>query len=186
MSEASDRQLIDLLRTSLLNIATVESCTGGLLAHRLTQVAGSSEVFWGSWIVYDNSAKETQVHVPHELLTRHGAVSWQVAGALAEGGLKAMSRAIESTERAPSGGVLKTNRRVCVATTGIAGPGGGTTEKPVGLCYIGLAATGAPTQVIEVHAPSGASREANKAAFADAALSAVEKLVRQLPDELSS
>lgn len=104
-----------------LQVATAESCTGGLLAGRLTQVPGISAVFERGWITYANAAKTAELGVPAGLLARHGAVSREVAEAMARG---AQARA---------------GARVALAITGIAGPGGGTPEKPVGLVYVAAA-----------------------------------------------
>lgn len=102
-------------------IATAESCTGGLVAKRLTDVAGSSEYFLSGVVSYSNEAKTSLLGVPVELLAAHGAVSAEVAEAMARG----VKERIEST--------------IGLAITGIAGPGGGAESKPVGLVFIGLA-----------------------------------------------
>ena len=113
--------LLDLYRRAGLRIATAESCTGGLLAGRLTDVAGSSDVLERGFVTYSNEAKTELLGVPAVLIAKHGAVSAQVARAMAEGALA----------HGPA--------EVAVAVTGIAGPGGGTKEKPVGTVFIGLA-----------------------------------------------
>jgi len=102
-------------------VATVESCTGGLVAGALTAVAGSSAVLERGFVTYSNEAKSELVGVPAGLIEAHGAVSAEVARAMAEGGL-ARSRA-----------------DIAVAITGIAGPGGGTDSKPVGLVHFACA-----------------------------------------------
>ncbi len=102
-------------------IATAESCTGGLVAGLLTAVPGSSAVVERGFVTYSNEAKAESIGVPMDLIRQHGAVSAPVAGAMAAGALAA-SRA-----------------SVAVAITGIAGPGGGSAEKPVGLVHFGLA-----------------------------------------------
>ena len=165
-----ERDAIARLKASQSWLITVESCTGGLLAHRLTQVAGASEVFWGGMVTYHNSAKELLTKVPRELLIRHGAVSAEVAGALAEGGLHLLSDTMQSTGNESPG--------ACLSTTGIDGPGGGSLEKPVGLCYIGVAMSGMPTVVHELRAAAGLTREEYKNIFADTALN---QLINQLP-----
>ena len=104
-----------------LRIVTAESCTGGLLAALLTEVPGSSAVVERGFVTYSNDAKSEMLGVPAGLITQHGAVSKEVARAMAEGAL-GRSRA-----------------DVAVAITGIAGPGGATVTKPVGLVYFGLA-----------------------------------------------
>ena len=95
-------------------VATAESCTGGLIANRLTNVPGSSEAFTHGWVTYANEAKIGQLHVPAETIETYGAVSEETARAMAEGAL------------AESGSDL------AISVTGIAGPSGGTDEKPVG------------------------------------------------------
>lgn len=102
-------------------IVTAESCTGGLIAGALTDVPGSSEAVHGGFVTYANEAKERMIGVPAELLKAHGAVSEQVARAMAEGALQTTGVAI------------------AIAVTGIAGPGGGTEGKPVGLVHFGCA-----------------------------------------------
>ena len=103
------------------SLATAESCTGGLLAERITSVPGSSRYFLGGAVAYDNSIKTNMVDVPPMLIAQHGAVSREVAAALAEG--------IRDRCKSTLG----------VGITGVAGPGGGTEEKPVGLVYVALA-----------------------------------------------
>ena len=104
-------------------IVTAESCTGGLIASALTSVPGSSEAVYGGFVTYANEAKQTMIGVPETLIKEFGAVSEQVARAMAEGALKASEAAIS------------------IAVTGIAGPGGGTPQKPVGLVHFGCATT---------------------------------------------
>ena len=110
--------VLDLCRERGLTLATAESCTGGLVAARLTSVPGSSEVFQGAVVAYSNEVKATELGVSQALLDEHGSVSAEVAAAMAQG---ARSRL----------GV-----DVAVSVTGVAGPGGGTEEKPVGLVYL--------------------------------------------------
>ena len=112
-------------------IATAESCTGGLVAGLLTAVPGSSAVVERGFVTYSNEAKAEAIGVPMDLIVAHGAVSEPVARAMAEGALRA-SRA-----------------DVAVSVTGIAGPGGGSDAKPVGLVHFGLAAKDAPTRHLE-------------------------------------
>jgi nicotinamide-nucleotide amidase len=120
-------QLLDAYRARGLKIATAESCTGGLIAALLTAIAGSSEVLERGFVTYSNASKSEALGVPSQLLAAHGAVSAPVVRAMAEGALR-HSRA-----------------DVAVAVTGIAGPGGGSTAKPVGLVHLALARTGATT-----------------------------------------
>jgi len=110
-----------------VTIATAESCTGGLVAGLLTEIAGSSDVVERGFVTYSNEAKIEMLGVPEATLIAHGAVSEATARAMAEGAL-AHSRAA-----------------FAVSITGIAGPGGGTAEKPVGLVHFACAATGRPT-----------------------------------------
>ena len=106
-------------------LATAESCTGGLIAATLTAIAGSSDVVDRGFVTYSNEAKMELLGVPSALLAEHGAVSEPVARAMAEGAL-ARSRA-----------------DIAIAVTGVAGPGGGSADKPVGLVWFGLAQRGA-------------------------------------------
>ena len=133
--------LLDLYRRRGWMIATAESCTGGLIAATLTEIAGSSDVVDRGFVTYSNEAKTDLIDVPAVLIARHGAVSAEVARAMALGAL-ARSRA-----------------SVSVAVTGIAGPGGGSAEKPVGLVYIGLARKGQPEPLVERHVFDGRRHE---------------------------
>jgi len=151
-------------------LCAVESCTGGLIADRITEVPGSSDMFWGSIVAYENSAKEGLLDVPGHVLLRRGAVSPEVAQMLAESGLRNMKNAWAA---ARSTGRSVPQRFACIATTGIAGPGGGTAQKQVGLCYIALAVDNESATVREVHAPEGLGRTGNKQYFARAALELV-------------
>jgi PncC family amidohydrolase len=151
--------LIARLKSRAAWLCTAESCTGGLIASRLTDVAGSSDSYWGGWVVYDNSAK-TRLGVHARLLETHGAVSEPVAKALAETALADMRRVLTGSPR-------RATEFLALATTGIAGPTGGTPDKPAGLCWIACAtATGTRTARVET---GSADRLANKSAFADAA-----------------
>jgi nicotinamide-nucleotide amidase len=122
-----------------LSLAVAESCTGGLISHTLTNVPGSSAYFERAFVVYSNRAKEDELGVPRELLKRYGAVSAEVAQAMAEGVRR------------------QANTDYGVAVTGIAGPGGGTAEKPVGLVYIALASPG--DTIVERHLWRGSREE---------------------------
>jgi nicotinamide-nucleotide amidase len=113
--------VLDLCRARGLKIVTAESCTGGLVAAALTEIAGSSDVVDCGFVTYSNEAKQSLVGMPLAVLKQHGAVSKETAAAMAAGALK-NSRADLS-----------------VAITGIAGPGGGSTKKPVGLVYFAAA-----------------------------------------------
>lgn len=112
-------------------IVTAESCTGGLISGALTDVPGSSDAVHGGFVTYANGAKEEMIGVPAELIRQHGAVSEQVARAMAEGALKRAGVAI------------------AIAVTGIAGPGGGTEGKPVGLVHFACATREKTTSAVE-------------------------------------
>ncbi|CAX25224.1 MAG: CinA family protein [Methylorubrum extorquens] len=112
-------------------IATAESCTGGLVAGLLTAVPGSSAVVERGFVTYSNEAKAESIGVPMDLIAAHGAVSEPVARAMAEGALAA------------------SHADVAVSVTGIAGPGGGSDAKPVGLVHFGLAVKDGPTRHVE-------------------------------------
>lgn len=113
--------VLEACRVSGATIATVESCTGGLVGGALTAIAGSSDVVLGGLITYSNEAKMALAAVPADLLAAHGAVSEPVARAMAAGGRTALSATF------------------AVAITGVAGPGGGSAEKPVGLVHFACA-----------------------------------------------
>lgn len=120
------RLLLDEARQRRLKIATAESCTGGLIAGLLTEIAGSSDVVERGFIVYSNRAKEELLGVPGDLIADAGAVSEPVARLMAEGALE------------------ESRANLAVAVTGIAGPGGGTPMKPVGLVHIAVARENKP------------------------------------------
>jgi len=123
-------------------VATVESCTGGGVACAITAVAGASAWFERGWVTYANAAKTELVGVPAELIQRHGAVSAEVAAAMAEGGLRGGAGGLSRHPRSLlSGG----GTDYCIAVTGVAGPGGGTKQKPVGTVYFGWAGRGMAT-----------------------------------------
>jgi nicotinamide-nucleotide amidase len=115
---AEAKQVLERARSAGLRLVTAESCTGGLIAALLTEIPGSSDVVERGFVTYSNEAKEDLLGVPGDLIHQYGAVSERVARAMAEGALK------------------HSLAHVAVAVTGIAGPGGGTAEKPVGLVYV--------------------------------------------------
>jgi nicotinamide-nucleotide amidase len=115
------KHVLDLCRARGLTVATAESCTGGLVVAALTEIAGSSDVVECGFVTYSNQAKETMLGVPAETLERHGAVSAETASAMAAGALR------------------NSQADLAVAITGIAGPGGGSKEKPVGLVHFAAA-----------------------------------------------
>jgi PncC family amidohydrolase len=150
------RRLFDVCVERGLTVATAESCTGGLVAHAITEIAGSSTYYLGGFVTYADDVKRDQLGVGADLLAAHGAVSAQVARAMAEG-----ARTRLGTDLA-------------VAITGIAGPGGGSDEKPVGLTYVAVAdGTGVD---VRRHLWPG-DRSANKR---DSAVAALELLLDRL------
>ena len=120
-----------------ITLATAESCTGGLVAAMLTEVPGISRVYLEGWVCYSDRAKEQRLGVPREAIERHGAVSAEVASAMAAGAAR------------------ESGARVALSITGIAGPSGGTPEKPVGLVWFGLSIDGAPRAFEERFPPHG-------------------------------
>ena len=125
-------KLLDLLRAKQLKLVTAESCTGGLIAAALTEIPGSSDVLERGFVTYSNAAKETDLGVPAEMLRRHGAVSKETARAMAAGALQASLADLS------------------LAVTGIAGPDGGSAEKPIGLVHFAAARRGGKTLHREV------------------------------------
>jgi nicotinamide-nucleotide amidase len=156
--------VVGLLREKKLTLATAESCTGGSLAGRITDVPGASEVFPAGYVTYANQAKENALGVPADLLAVHGAVSEPVAAAMAEG-----ARRVSGADFA-------------LSTTGIAGPSGGTESKPAGTVYIGLASAGHPTVVRRCYFPL--DRATFKHMATSAALDLLRRQVLGLPLEL--
>lgn len=155
----TDDELLDLAarvgaacRAAGWTVATAESCTGGLVAHLLTEIPGSSAYVRGGIVAYANEVKRESLGVPPEVLEAHGAVSAQVALAMADGARRRL-------------GV-----DVAVAVTGVAGPDGGSDEKPVGLTYVAVAAA-AGSDVQRFHWEL--DRAGNKRASAAAALTLV-------------
>lgn len=118
---ALSQEILALAKSKKLRLVTAESCTGGLIAACLTEIAGASEAFERGFITYSNDAKMTNLGVSRKTLLDFGAVSSETALEMAEGALRA------------------SNADIAVAVTGIAGPDGGTDDKPVGLVYIGIA-----------------------------------------------
>ena len=150
--------VLDEARERGLLLATAESCTGGLVAARLTSVPGSSDVFRGGIVAYDNEVKVERLGVPGEILAAHGAVSAETAAAMAQGAREALGA------------------DVAVADTGVAGPGGGSREKPVGLVYVH--AQGADGELTrELRLPG--DREAVRGRAAAAALHLLRALLTQ-------
>ena len=157
--ERSVQELVlERCRAAGLTLGTAESCTGGLVSGRLTSVAGSSDVFRGGIVAYENGVKRALLGVPEALLEEYGAVSAEVAAAMAEGARERL-------------GV-----DVAVSVTGIAGPGGGTPEKPVGLVFIHVAG---PTGERAVRIEIPGEREWVRARAAATALHTVRRLLER-------
>jgi nicotinamide-nucleotide amidase len=150
--------VLGLCRERGLTLATAESCTGGLIAARLTAIPGASDVFRGSVVAYDDDVKTRELGVPEETLAVHGAVSAETAAAMAAG----------------VRGRLETD--VGVSDTGVAGPGGGTPEKPVGLVYLHAAG---PDGEVAANFAVPSDRETVRARAAVAALHLVRRLLSQ-------
>jgi PncC family amidohydrolase len=158
--EVAARRLGAALRQRRWRLASAESCTGGLVGHVVTGVAGSSDYYAGGVISYDNRAKEVQLGVPTELIEAHGAVSVQVAAAMATG--------VRDRFGVDLG----------LSVTGVAGPGGGSDQKPVGLVYVAAARRGRPAAV---HREQWSfDRDGNKRA---SALSVLELATREVEAE---
>ncbi len=155
---AGATQLLADLRARRLKVALAESCTGGLIAALLTEIPGSSDVVDRGFIPYSNEAKSELLGVSGSLITAHGAVSAEVAMAMADGCL-AHSRA-----------------DIAVAVTGVAGPGGGSSAKPVGLVHIGGARIGHPTTAIAKRYPDTGRSSIRLATIGDA-LAMVRRLM---------
>jgi nicotinamide-nucleotide amidase len=153
---AAAEGLLAAARAKGLTIATAESCTGGLIAGLLTEIPGSSDVLDRGFVTYSDAAKKEMLGVPHEFLAMHGAVSQAVAAAMAEGVLD------------------HSWAQLAVAVTGIAGPGGGSAEKPVGLVFIAAMREGG-TAVVERHLFGDIGREQVRLATVEAALKLLKR-----------
>jgi len=160
-SLAAARRVIEAAKARGLRIATAESCTGGLVIACLTEIAGASAVVDRGFVTYDNDAKTGMLGVAPETLAAHGAVSTEVAGAMVEGAL-ARARA-----------------DLAVAITGVAGPGGGTPAKPVGLVH--FAAGRGDGRLDRFHTIYGGDRAAVRRASLDQALAMLEALIDKAP-----
>jgi len=150
-----ERTVVRLLQQRGIKFATAESCTGGLIANRITNVPGASEVFTHGYVTYANEAKSGMLGVPAAEIEAHGAVSEAVARAMAEGALVASGAG------------------VAVSVTGIAGPGGGTDDKPVGTAWIAVSMKGGTTEAFRVYHPR--NRKDFKLAVSQSALEAVRR-----------
>lgn len=165
---SEDRRLMEEVIVQLLSdrgewVATAESCTGGAIANRITDVSGASRVFGHGWVTYANESKQSQLGVPQQLITSHGAVSEEVARAMADG-----ARRESGADHA-------------LAVTGIAGPGGGCEEKPVGTVWIALASKNVPTWTVRRFFPG--TRDRFKLLTSQAALELLRRRLRGLSPE---
>ena len=156
MQSVLAEEVVKMLKAAKMTVTTVESCTGGLLSGTLVDVAGVSDVFNQAFVTYANEAKHSLVGVKKETLDSYGAVSEETAREMAEGGAKAAKA------------------DACLSVTGIAGPDGGTAEKPVGLVYIGCHVNG--NTVVERNVFSGTRREVRE----QSVLAALKLLKKQL------
>jgi nicotinamide-nucleotide amidase len=156
---ADAARLLAAYRAKGLRITAAESCTGGLICALLTEVAGSSDVVDRGFVTYSNAAKQRMLGVPHAMLAAHGAVSEAVACAMAAGAL------------------ANADAHVAISVTGIAGPGGGSLAKPVGLVHFGLACLGKPTQHLE-HRFGDIGRDAIRMRSVEAAIGLLWQAVR--------
>ncbi len=161
--ESLEELVVKLLNEQGKTLATAESCTGGLLSKRITDIPGSSSVFHMGCVTYANEAKEALLFVPHEVLKAHGAVSEETARAMAEGIVK------------------RSGSDLGIGITGIAGPDGGTPEKPVGLIYIAL--SDGKTTWVAKRSPIGRtkSREWHRHCAASQALDMARRYLSGLP-----
>ncbi|WP_421850218.1 CinA family protein [Oricola sp.] len=156
-------ELLELCVAKDLMLATAESCTGGLIAGALTSIAGSSAMVDRGFVTYTNEAKIEMLGVPISLIEQHGAVSDEVAAAMAEGAL------------------AHSNADATISVTGIAGPGGGSDLKPVGLVWFGCAAAWAPTFVHSTMFPDQGRASIREQAVR-AALEILAQTIRLAPD----
>ncbi|WP_265562714.1 CinA family protein [Sphingomicrobium arenosum] len=150
---AAAERVLDAHREAGTRVAVAESCTGGLVSAALTEIAGSSDVFVAGYVTYANEAKVRMLGVDPVLIELHGAVSQEVARAMAEGAL------------------MRSSADVAVAITGVAGPGGGSADKPVGTVWFARASSRADTQAELKHFDPAASRAAIRVQAALEALS---------------
>jgi len=153
-----EKTVVSLMAERGMKLATAESCTGGLISHRITNVPGSSEVFTHGFVTYANEAKTAMLGVSPDDIAAQGAVSETVARQMAEGALRTSGACI------------------AVAVTGIAGPGGGTEEKPVGTAWLAVAAKGGETTSFRAFHPR--NRRDFKLAVSQAALEAVRRRLK--------
>lgn len=155
-----EKTVVGLLRERGMKFATAESCTGGLISNRITNVPGASEVFTHGFVTYANEAKTSMLGVPPREIEAHGAVSEVVARLMAEGALR------------------ESGACIAVSVTGIAGPGGGTEEKPVGTAWLAVAVKGGATEALRVYHPR--NRKDFKLAVSQGALEAVRRRLKAI------
>ena len=155
--------LLDDLRKRGLRLATAEGCTGGLIAALLTEIAGSSDVVERGFVAYANAAKSELLGVPDAMLAEHGAVSEPVARAMCQGTL------------------ARSEADIAVAVTGVAGPGGDSAAKPVGLVHIAAARRGGAV-LHEEHRLGEIGRGAVRIAGVEAALQLVARIAAAVPE----
>ena len=156
MQTALAEEVVKLLKEKKMTVTTVESCTGGLLSGTIVDVSGASDVFMQGFVTYANEAKVSLVGVKETTLESYGAVSEQTAREMAEGGARVA------------------NADACLSVTGIAGPGGGSDEKPVGLVFIACHVNG--NTVVKRNIFSGTRREVRE----QSVLAALKLLKKQL------
>ena len=156
-----EEQAVGLLSGNGLTITTAESCTGGLLSGRLINVSGASDVINVGFVTYSNDAKMEYLGVDKEVLKEHGAVSSECALQMAEGAAK------------------RGGSQVGLSTTGIAGPGGGSVEKPVGLVYIGCCVCG---KAVAIKCNFSGDRQSVRA---QAVETAIKLLIKQVEEQLT-
>lgn len=154
-------ETLQMAREQGLHLATAESCTGGLIIGALTEIAGSSDVVDRGFVTYTNRAKMELINVPGEVIRKFGAVSEQCAVAMAEGALE------------------KSAASLSLSVTGVAGPGGGTTEKPVGLVHMALASRNNPT-LTEKHLFGDRGRTQVREMTIIAALKLFQKMIQKM------
>jgi nicotinamide-nucleotide amidase len=153
-------RVLEAFRARGWTLTTAESCTGGLIAAALTSVAGSSDVVERGFVTYSNEAKTEMLGVPAALIAAHGAVSEEVAAAMAAGAL------------------AHSDADLAISVTGVAGPGGGTAEKPVGLVWFGCATRGGPAATVSHIFPGdrAAVRAASVGVAFDLVLERIERV----------
>ena len=159
----SEKKIAKILNKKSYTISTAESCTGGLISSMLTDISGSSNFVKANFVTYANEAKEKYLFVKNETLEKYGAVSEQTAFEMAEGLKK------------------QTNSDVTVGITGIAGPTGGSKEKPVGLAYVGIS-NGEKTIVKKIQMPSFLPRKFMKYCFAKKAFYYLKEFLEEEND----